>query len=278
MDSVGNIVPTQKMPENQAHGKKWERDLGLNVYKAMQAELDTVSHTAPIDVPHEFNRLEGVDVSIKVTGKDTIDMADILRIYDEFGSGKKIHMTVVFWEQNTPTTKKIKSITEVDLTNSRELLFGSVKREQLVDLDTATKAVGKVRPSVSAEERAQKISSAKHLRDELHRISGCMHFHLMIYTKEPSRVQGQFIRFYQFVKEHPARLVAESQTCEFRGGKIAEEIESTPRVRNKKVSPEVSHWENVKKNNPELELTKKGVPYKRSKINKDIIAKFPFTP
>jgi hypothetical protein len=265
------------MPENQGHGKKWETDLGLNVYKASQAELDTLSHTAPIDVPSAFNRLDGIDVSIKVTGKDTIDMADAVRIYDEFGSGKKIHMTVVFCEQNSPTTKKVKSITEIDLTNSRELLFGSVKREQLVDLVTATKAVGKVRPSVSAEERAQKISSAKHLSAELHRISGCMHFHLMFYTNEPSRVQGQFTRFYQFVKEHPERVVAESHTFEFRGGKIAEEIESTPRVRNKKVSPEVSHWENVKKNNPELELTKKGLPSKRSKVNKDIIAKFPFT-
>jgi hypothetical protein len=275
---MGNIVPTQKMPENQGHGKKWETDLGLNVYKATQAELDTVPHTAPIDVPNAFNRLEGIDVSIKVTGKDTIDMADILRVYDEVNGGKKFHITVVFWEQNGPTTKKLKSISEVDLTNSRELLFGSVKREQLVDLVTATKAVGKMRPSVSAEERAQKISSAKRLCAELHRISRYMHFHLMFYTNDPSRVQGQFTRFYQFVKEHPERLVAESQTCEFRGGKIAEEIESTPRVRNKKVSPEVSHWENVKKNNPELELTKKGLPSKRSKVNKDIIANFPFTP
>jgi hypothetical protein len=212
------------MPENQAHGKIWEKELGRNVYGAMQAELDTISHIAPIDITSAFNRLEGVDISIKVTGTDTIDMADAVRVFDEVSSGEGIHMVVVLWEQNSPTTKKLKSITEVDLTNSVELLFGSVKREQLVDLVTATKAVGKVRSSVSAEERAQKISSAKDLCAELHRISGLMHFHLMFYTNECSRVQGQFKRFYQFVKEHPERLVAESQTCEFRGGKKTRKV------------------------------------------------------
>lgn len=264
------------MPENQAHGKTWEKELGRNVYGAMQAELDTISHTAPIDVPSAFNRLEGVDISIKVTCTDTIDMADIVRVFDEVSSDKRIHMVVVLWEQNSPTTKKLKSITEVDLTNSVELLFGAVKREQLVHLVTAAKAVGKVRSSVSAEERAQRISSAYAMRNELQELSGIMHFHLMFYTNDPSRVQGQFKRFYQFVKEHPSRLIAESQTCDFRGGKISEVIESTPRVRNKKVSPEVAHWKNVEKNNPGLELTKKGLPNKRSKANKDILAKFPF--
>ena len=220
------------MPENQGHGKTWETDLGLNVYKATQAELDTVSHTAPIDVPRAFNRLEGIDVSIKVSGKDTIDMADIV------SSGEKFHVTVVLWEQNSPTTKKLKSITEVDLTNSVELLFGSVKREQLVDLVTAAKAVGKVRPTVTAEERARQISSAYAMRDELHRLSGFMHIHLMFYTNTASRVQGQFTRFRQFVTENPDRLVAESQTCEFRGGRIANEITSTKRFRNKKPGPD----------------------------------------
>ena len=226
------------MPENQGHGKTWEKDLGLNVYKATEAELATVSHTAPIDVPRAFNRLEGIDVSIKVSGKDTIDMADIVRVFDEVSSGEKFHVTVVLWEQNSPTTKKLKSITEGDLTNSVELMFGSVKREQLVDLVTAAKAVGKVRPTVTAEERARQISSAYAMRDELHRLSGFMHIHLMFYTNTASRVQGQFTRFRQFVAENPGRLVAESQTCEFRGGRIANEIPSTKRVRNKKPGPD----------------------------------------
>jgi len=227
------------MPENQGHGKTWEKELGIKVYKATKEELDTISHTAPIDVPRNINHLdEGVDVSIKVSGKDTIDMADVVRVFDEVSSSEKIHMTVVLWEQKDPTTKKLKSITEVDLTNSVNLLFGSIKREQLVNLVTMTKAVGKVRPDVSCEERANKISSAYAMRDELHKVSGFMHIHLMFYTNNPSRVQGQFTQFSRFVKENPRLVVAESKTGEFRGGKIAEEIVSTKRIRNKKPAPD----------------------------------------
>ena len=222
------------MPENQAHGKKWEKDLGINVYKATEAELKSVSHTAAIDVPHAFNRLENIDVSIKVSGKDTIDMADIIRVFDEVSSGNKIHMTVVSWVQKDSNTKKLISITEVDLTDSVSLLFGSVTREQLLMLVATAKAVGKIRPNVSKEEREKQISSTYTMRDELQKISGLMHFHLMFYSNNPSRVQGQFKQFSQFVKENPLRLIAQSHTCDFRGGRIAEEITSTPRKRKSK--------------------------------------------
>lgn len=225
------------MPENQGHGKTWERDLGLNVYKATEAELNSVSHTAPIDVPRAFNRLDGTDISIKVSGSDTIDMADCVRVFDEVSSGQKIHMTVVLWSQLNPTTKKLKSVTEVDLTASVELLYGKVSRDQLVALVAAAKAVGKVRPDVSAETRAAQIKTAYAMRDELHKMTGLMHFHLMFYTNNPSRVQGQFTQFGRFVQENPSRVVATSQTGEFRGGRLTEEIVSTPRVRNKKPAP-----------------------------------------
>lgn len=221
------------MPENQGHGKIWEKDLGLNVYKATREELDTVSHTAPIDIPSNFNRIDGIDISIKVSGKDTIDMADVVRVFDEVSNDQKIHMTVVHWEKKDATTKKLKSITEVDLTKSVTLLFETVTREQLVELVKITKTVGKVRHDVSAEQRASQISSAYAMRDELHKISGIMHFHLMFYTNNPSRVQGQFTQFSKFVKENPERLIASSENGEFRGGKITEEIASTPRQRKK---------------------------------------------
>ena len=223
------------MPENQGHGKTWEKDLALNVYKTSEAEMASISHTAAIDVPRQFNRLDGVDISIKVSGKDTIDMADVVRVFDEVSSGEKIHMTVVLWEQRDPTTKKLKNVTQVDLTDSAPILFGSVIREQLVTLTTMAKAVGKVRYDVSAEQRAAQISAAYKMRDELHAISGFMHLHLMFYTNNPSRVQGQLTHFSRFVQENPTRLIADSKTGEFRGGKIAEEIVSSCRIRHKKL-------------------------------------------
>lgn len=237
MGSIKFFKEYPKMPENQGHGKTWEKDLGINVYGATETELESISHTAAIDIPRAINRLEGIDISIKVSKNDTIDMADIVRVYDEVSSEEKIHMTVIIWQQINETTKKIKSITEVDLTSSVKLLFGSVKREQLVTLVNMAKAVGKVRPDVSPEQRASQITSAYAFRDEIQKESGYMHFHLMFYTNNASRVQGQFKHFLDFVKKNPERLIAESQTGDFRGGKIKEEITSTKRIRNKKPTP-----------------------------------------
>jgi len=217
------------MPENQGHGKIWERDLGLNVYNATPAELETISHTAPIDVPRGFNRLDGVDVSIKVSGGDTIGMGDVLRVFDELSSDEKIHMTVVHWEQASQTTKKIKSITEVDLTGSSNLLFGSATRSEIEELVTYVKAIP--HDGVTPTHRAIYKQMASSLKEKN---GGWISYAPKVDSKRQRRVQGSFVHFSKFVKEHPTRVIAESQTGHFRGGKITEEIVSTRRIRNKK--------------------------------------------
>lgn len=226
------------MPENQAHGKAWETELGLHVYGATADELKTVPHTAPIDIPKRFNRLSGVDISVKVSGKDVIDMGDIVRIYEETSRDEPIHMTLVEYEQNTPTTKKLRRITEVDLTHSAHLLFGTVTHAQLQELVATTKAVGRVRPSVSSEARSSQIAAAYAMRDALHASTGYIHFHLMFYTNNSSRVQGQFKEFAKFLQENPERIIATSASCEFRGGYVAEELLSTRRPRRKRLEPD----------------------------------------
>lgn len=217
------------MPENQGHGKRWEKDLGINVYKATEAELNSVSHTAPIDVPRAFNRLDGTDVSIKVSGGNAIDMGDIVRVFNEVSSGQKIHMTVVTWEQQNPTTKKLKSITEVDLTNSVNLLFGTVTLSEIEELVAYVKAIP------HHGRTAQHQATYKRMASDLKKKNGgWISYAPKVDSATQRRVQGHFSQFSQFVKENPSRVIATSQTGEFRGGKIAEEIVSTPRVRNKK--------------------------------------------
>ena len=221
------------MPENQAHGKTWEKDLGMNVYKATEEELKTISHTAPIDVPHTFNRLDGVDISIKVTGGDAIDMGDIVRVFNEVSSGRKIHMTVVAWNQKDSTTKKLKSITEVDLTNSVNLLFGTVTLHEIEELVAYVKKIPHY--GRTKEHTATYMSMAAALKKKG---GGCISYAPKVDSATQRRVQGRFVGFSVFVKENPSRVIAESNTCEFRGGKIAEEIVSTKRVRNKKPKPD----------------------------------------
>jgi len=257
------------MPENQAHGKAWENHLAANVYKSTQA----VSHTAAIDVPHAFNGLDpGIDVSIKVSGGDAVDMGDILRIFDEVSRDQPIHMTVLCWKQDTPTTKKLTSITEVDLTNSVQLLFGTATRLQIQALVDYVKAIP--HHGRTAEHQSTYKRMAYELKTSC---GGCISYAPKVDSTKQRRVQGHFGNFSAFVDAHRStRLVAESKTGEFRGGKIPEEIESTSRIRNKKANPEVEHWKKVQEQNPSLILTKKGLPHKTSKGNKEIVKANPF--
>jgi len=221
------------MPENQAHGKIWEKDLGMNVYKATEAELKSVSHTAPIDVPRAFNRLDGTDISVKVSGTNAIDMGDIERIYKEVSSGESIHMTVVCWEQKNPTTKALKSITEVDLTNSVVLLFGTATLSDIQALVACVKAIPKnARTAEHTKTYKQMAATLKQ------RHGGLIHYAPKVDTKNQRRVQGRISKFSEFLQKHPERIVAQSQNGEFRGGKITEEILSTKRVRSKKPAPD----------------------------------------
>ena len=227
------VWSVSKMPENQAHGKSWERDLGLNVYKATEAELDSVSHTAPIDVPRAFNRLDGTDISIKVSGGDAIDMGDIVRVFKEVSSGEKIHMTVISWIQKDPTTKKLKSLTEVDLTNSVKLIFGTATLSEIEELVGYVKAIPHY--GRTAEHQATYKRMAAALKEKS---GGWISYAPKVDSATQRRVQGHFSQFSRFVQENPSRVVATSQTGEFRGGRITEEIVSTPRVRNKKPRPD----------------------------------------
>ena len=220
------------MPENQGHGKTWERELGLNVYKATEAELASVSHTAPIDVPRAFNRLDGTDISIKVSGGDAIDMGDIIRLFKEVSSGEKIHMTVIAWVQKDSTTKKLKSLTEIDLTNSVNLIFGTATLSEIEELVTYVKAIP--HNGRTAEHQATYNRMAAALKEKS---GGWISYAPNVDSSKQRRVQGHFGQFSRFVQENPSRVVATSQTGEFRGGRIAEEIVSTPRVRNKKPAP-----------------------------------------
>jgi len=218
-----------QMPENQAHGKTWERDIAINIFKVNDAELDAISHTARFDIPANVNHLDGIDVSIKVAGGDSVDMGDILRRYDETHSGKPYHMIVVMWTQVNPTTKKVMGITEVDLTNSGSLIFGTATRERVEAFDTYVKSIPKNGRTTQHQETYKRM--AADLKKEC---GGWISYAPKVDSKGQRRVQGRISKFRQFVKENPTRVIAESETCDFRGGKICDEIISPPRVRQKK--------------------------------------------
>jgi hypothetical protein len=214
------------MPEVQKHGFSWEKDIIKNVYRATDDELKAIGYTSKMDLPSSLNRMNPVDVSIKTTcSLNSVCMADCLRVYDAVSSGKPIHMTVVYYIQNDSTQiKKLISITEVNLTNSVNLLFGSVTREQIVELVNAVKMVPQKR-SPTPEEHKKMYS----IRDSIQPNSGAIHFDIKCNSTQ-SRLQCSFNKFKQFLEMNPDRVIEVSMSGNFRGGVITEEISSSRRV------------------------------------------------
>jgi len=216
--------------EVQGHGFTWERQIICGVYLATKEELEAINYTSKMDLPAELNRLGKCDISVKTTrSKNAVCMADCLRVYDAVSDGKVIHMVVIHYEQDdTNNTKNVRTIVEVDLTSSRELLFGTLTRPQIEELDRLVKSVPqKRRPT---EEEYKNMYS---LRDSLQKSSEAIHLDIKCDSSQ-SRLQCSFNRFQIFIEKNPERIVAKSDTHEFRGGALSPQIVSARRVLKKK--------------------------------------------
>jgi hypothetical protein len=211
------------MSEVQKHGFTWQNSILCGVYGATEMELADLGYTCIVDLPSRLNRKETVDLSIKTTkSANGVCMGDCLRVFDE--SMTPIHMVVLHYKQINPTTKRLVKIVEVNLTNSRALLFGSITRAQIEELDQAVKAVPQKRKPTPEE-----YKKMYDLRDTLQQSSGAIHFDIKCNSQQ-SRLQCSFNRFQEFLKANPGLIVAESTTGSFRGGSIIEEVKSSPRV------------------------------------------------
>jgi hypothetical protein len=216
--------------EVQAHGFSWEKETITNIYHATNEELKEIKYTGKTDLPAKFNRLDNCDISVKTTGsKNAVCMGDCLRVFDAMGSGKPIHMVVIHYIQDDTTNqKKVANIIEIDLTNSRDLLFGTLTRSQIEDLDKAVKSVPQKRKPT--EEEYKKMYS---IRDSMQELSGAIHLDIKCDSTQ-SRLQCSFNHFQQFIEKNPSKIIAKSDTNEFRGGSISSHIASSRRVFKKK--------------------------------------------
>lgn len=223
--------------EVQSHGLIWERELCVNVYGATKEELKGIKYTNKTDLPGKYNRLdENCDLSIKTSGSpNAVCMADCLRVFDAVAGagGTPLHLTVIHYTQCDETQCKIvTSITEVDITNSRNELFGLVTtRAPLEELDALVKSVPKKRRPTD-DERASMYS----LRDALQSQCGAIHLDIKCDSGSQRRLQCSFNQFQKFITEHPERLVERSETNAFRGGTISSQIVSGRRKFNKKMT------------------------------------------
>lgn len=243
-----SILFIRMTTEVQSHGFKWEKEICINVYGATAEEMKGIKYNSKMDLPGQFNRLnENCDISVKTTGSpNTVCMGDCLRVFDAVflqhddhddvgsggGSGAPLHLTVIHYTQCDETRcKKVRSIIEVDLTNSRTELFGTVTRAQLEELDALVKSIPQKRKPTNEEH-----ASMYALRDALQAQCGAIYLNIKCDSKSQRRLQCSFNQFQKFITKHPERLVERSETNAFRGGVISSQIVSGRRKLNKKIT------------------------------------------
>ncbi len=211
-------VPTQ------GHGFSLEKDIMRMIYHMTEDEIKSIPYTSKVDIPAEFNRLDHCDVSIKTScSPHMVCMADCLRFYDSVSSKTPIHMIVVHYNQ-IGDIKKIMTIIEIDLTDSCEALFGSLTRAEIETLDRAVKAIPQKKKPTEEERKTM-----YDIRDSLQKQSGAIHLDIKCNSTQ-SRLQCSFNRFQKFIENHPTRIIAKSNTHEFRGGALSPQIVSSRRV------------------------------------------------
>jgi hypothetical protein len=216
--------------ESQKHGLTWEDDFIRKVFNVSDDARKQIKYTDKMDLPATLNKLDGCDISIKTTGSpNTVCMGDSLRVYDSVCSGKPLHLIVVTYKQDDINNrKKLIEIIQVDITGLKHELYGGIIREEIEELDKAVKRVPQNRKPTPEEHEAM-YSIQKKLIDN----KGEIYFNIKCDSKQ-SRLQCSFNKFREFIERNPDKIIALSNTNEFRGGVISMELESGRRARKKK--------------------------------------------
>lgn len=225
-----SILPPPRK-EVQSHGFTWELDLLTSVYGASLDELRLcgVKYTSKFDLPACLNRRGDYSVSVKTSSSmRTVCMADALRLFDICESGERWSLVVVHYVQNDlDKVKHLRQIVEVDLTGTRRELFGTLTREQIARLDAEVKKVPQRRRPTAAEHELMYA-----LQRELQPHSAAIYLNIKCNSTQ-SRLQCSFNKFDDFIREYPSRIIAQSNTGEFRGNRVIEQVMSGRRILKK---------------------------------------------
>jgi hypothetical protein len=241
-ETPAEYPPPTPRKESQAHGLTWEKDILHNSFRVPLYILDDRNKNAEFDLEAKHNKLvKGVNLSVKVSGSNTINMGDCRRVFKEVASAIPIHLVVIQYKQ-VANKKKIVKITEFDLTGAKELLFGDIRFEDLEKLDKAIKSLPRCSTPKSTNKRSLRfmrddIYSQRSVRKSLRLNIKC--------TKEQRRLQFSIQNWAKFVADNRDRVILESTTNKFRKGYIRPELLSEPRKRKEKISNNILKQSNV---------------------------------
>lgn len=205
------------MPESQQHGFVFENDIKTNVFRVTSPSDYTAAH----DIDKKDNPFDSNEnISIKVTGRTTVDLGDALRVYG-YNTTEKNTMVVVKYEQTTDR-KALRAVYEIDL-NQRELLWGAICENDIRELSSLVKSM----PNGSRDSAIDNAIVLK--KKELNAKSGVIKFNPKLDSKGQRRLQCSIPKFATC----SGIIVSSSTEPLLRGVKIVDSIVSGRRVRNK---------------------------------------------
>jgi hypothetical protein len=219
----------------QGHGITWEKDILLSVFGVPRVILDARKANAKFDLEGKYNTLDpSVNLSIKAAGSNTVNMGDCQRVFDVVSSNTPFHIIVIKYKQYlNPDIKRVKRITEMDLTGAKKLLFGDLTKEQIKHLDMSIKENVPKCTYPSATNKANLGSIKKSISGSLR----ATRLDIKCSTNQ-RRLQFSIRNWQKFINDNPELVISDSSDNEFRGGAIRHKLYSSPRSSKKEEEQE----------------------------------------
>lgn len=207
------------MPENQRHGIDWENDIKTKVFGLSISTKYTSVH----DVDKAHNKYDiNENISIKTTGRTTVDLGDALRVFRYRPSEKHTGIVVAYAQRNDE--KVLSKVYEIDLRNSIAL-WGSIIESDIRELDALIKSI----PSGGRNADVDRLIREK--KRELNKKSGSIHFNPKIDSKSQRRLQCSIPHF----SKNNSIITSVTTEPVVRGVVISKTLSSGKRIRNNRV-------------------------------------------
>ena len=212
--------------QSQKHGFIFENEIRTKVFNLNSTENDTNKY----DIPCNKNQLnKNENISIKVTGNNTICCGDILRFYDyDFNN---INTIILIKYKQESNLKIVKNIYEINYNKEcHKLLFGDLPLDILKEYIFNVKNIPKNIKTREAKTHFNYISEKKKIQKEYN-------LKIQINPKVDSstqrRVQCSITNFETLLKDFITyKSTDDKPIC--RDKEIISQIESNKRIRKKK--------------------------------------------
>lgn len=213
-----------KFKQSQSHGFIIE-NMVRKIFKLPFSLNDTHKY----DIPSSANPFDSSEnISVKASGKDTVDCGDILRMFNNDFT-EKVTMIIFFYQQVNKTSKKIKKIIELNYNKAlHDLLFGDVSQKALEDYVSLVKSIP---PGIVTDKgylsKKKKLQEIHHMR---------INISPKVDSKKQRRVQCSITKFSKLIEARPEFVISSStddgKGVFLRGKAIESTIKSTVRKRS----------------------------------------------